>query len=98
MLSPTADELGGLVADGTLPAAFPADAEQVRVLTLGDRVAASWQGAPLATDCVASDQQVASYAIPLLLMDVGLEQVEQCGDVWQAEQADGSRVLWNSAD
>ena len=94
---PTASELNTLREDGTLPKTFPEDAENVRLIRDGDKIAASWTGEPLAGECAPSTDSPAPYAALLLLMDVGLEDVEQCGDVWQATQADGSHVFWNTS-
>ncbi|GAA2835123.1 hypothetical protein FB468_2349 [Leucobacter komagatae] len=95
--SPSTAEVEKLVAEGTFPKGFPKDAEGVRVIQQGDQVAASWKGSPIKADCVPSADGPGSYASLLLLMDVGIQETEKCGDVWQAVQADGSRIFWNSS-
>lgn len=96
--APTAAQIEELVKDGTLPAGFPVDAERVRVIRDGDSVAVSWVGEGIDAKCSPSEGSVGSYAMPLLIMDAGLESVERCGDFWQAVQADDSRVAWNTAN
>ncbi|WP_202382066.1 hypothetical protein [Leucobacter chromiireducens] len=94
--APTTAELERLIADGVLPADFPAAAERVRLIQDGDELAASWTGAALSEGCSAADSSPGSIASMLLLQDVGITEVQQCGAVWQATQADGSHVLWNT--
>lgn len=94
--APTAAELERLIADGVLPADFPTTAERVRLIQDGDELAASWKGDPLSTGCSAAESSPGAIASMLLLQDVGITEVQQCGKVWQATQADGSHVLWNS--
>ncbi|SJN08983.1 hypothetical protein FM113_04960 [Leucobacter sp. 7(1)] len=94
--APSGADLQKLIDDGTLPADFPAGAERVRLIEHGKKLAASWTGEPLGADCSAAESSPGSYAAILLLQDVPLTDIQRCGDVWQATQADGSHVLWNS--
>lgn len=94
--SPSTAEIEQLITDGVLPEGFPKDATNVRLVQDGDRVAASWAGDRLTGSCSAASSSPGSFAMTLLIQDAGLEQVEQCGAVWQATQADGTHVLWNS--
>ncbi|RKQ90004.1 hypothetical protein U746_1252 [Mycolicibacterium mucogenicum 261Sha1.1M5] len=94
---PSAEEVKQFITDGTLPAGFPQDAEGVRVIQQGAQIAASWRGSPIDADCVPSTDGPGAYASALLLMDVGIQQAEKCGDSWQASQADGSRIFWNTS-
>ncbi|MFF8819137.1 MULTISPECIES: hypothetical protein [Leucobacter] len=95
--APSAAEIEKFIADGTFPEGFPSDAKDVRVAQQGKQVAASWKGSPIDADCVPSTDGPGPYASLLLLMDVGIQQTEKCGDFWQATQADGSRLFWNSS-
>ncbi len=97
MLNPTKAEVAQLVADGHLPKGFPADASNIRVIQEGDKIAATWTGGPIDATCEASTERVGSYAGMLLIQDAPITDTEQCGDVWQAKQVDGSRLLWNTS-
>lgn len=94
--APSGADLQKLIDDGTLPADFPADAERVRLIEQGKKLAASWTGEALSADCAAAESSPGSVAAILLLQDAPLTDIERCGDVWQATQADGSHVLWNT--
>lgn len=95
---PKASEIARLVASGALPSDFRPEAGSVRLIASGPRVAATWSGPALASSCAAQDGgSPAGFVSILLLQDVGLTDVQRCGEFWQATQADGSRVLWNDA-
>ena len=54
-------------------------------------------GDPLTDGCEASSGIPNLTMSAMLLQDVAISDVQQCGDVWQATQADASRVAWNEA-
>lgn len=93
--SPTGAELQALIDDGTLPEDFPANGDRVRLVLDSTAVAASWVGPALVAGCEPTKSTPGSYAQPLLLQDVPLENIQVCGDFWQATQADNSQLLWN---
>lgn len=94
---PTEEELAALIKQGKLPETFPTDAKNIRVVEDGDRVAVAWAGEALSGSCSASTETPGSYALGLLIQDAALEEVQQCGDFWQAKQADGTWVSWNDS-
>ena len=85
-----------LVSEDRLPKGFPEGATEIRSVVEGDKVAYAWHGEGRSEGCEASEGFPDGYAAPLLLQDVALKNVVKCGDFWQAEQADGSFVAWNS--
>lgn len=86
--------LGELKSAGDLPADFPKTTD-LRVETDGDSFAVAWKGDRLTSDCVAAEGSPNDVASILLIADGTLEDVQQCGDVWQAVQVDGSNIAWN---
>ena len=95
---PNTSELEALISQETLPKTFPTDAQDIRVVEDGKKIAATWTGPALTGSCTSSTESPGSYALSLLIQDAGLEKVQKCGDFWQAQQVDGSRVLWNNSD
>lgn len=92
-----AEQIDALISAGKLPASFDRDAEGLRVSVSGDEFGVRWIGAPLTDGCEASSGIPNLTMSAMLLQDVAISDVQQCGDVWQATQADGSRVAWNEA-
>lgn len=86
--------LSELKSAGDLPADFPKTTD-LRVETDGDSFAVAWKGDRLTNDCVAAEGSPNDVASILLIADGTLEDVQQCGDVWQAVQVDGSNIAWN---
>lgn len=78
-----------------LPSTFPTETEDLRVEIDGQEFGVSWKGDRISGDCKASDASPNSTASILLLQDAGLKDIQKCGDVYQATQADGSNVAWN---
>jgi len=88
-------QLQDLRENGQLPETFPTRPSDLRVEIDGDTFAIAWKGDRISGECTASTASPNSASMMLLLQDVGLEDVEQCGNVWQATQADGSHIAWN---
>lgn len=79
---------------GSVPKDFP-KTKDLRVEMSGDEFALAWKGGPMATGCKPGDAMPNSTASILLIADGALNDIQQCGDIWQATQADGSYVAWN---
>ena len=90
-------KLEQLKSEGKVPASFTAEPLDLRVEIDGEEFGISWKGQPLTEDCVPGKGLTNSTVSLLMLQDVGIEDVQQCGDVWQATQADGSYIAWNAA-
>lgn len=88
-------KLEQLKSDGKVPASFTTEPLDLRVEIDGEEFGISWKGNPLTEDCVPGTARTNSTVSLLMLQDVGIEDVQQCGDVWQATQADGSYIAWN---
>lgn len=88
-------KLEQLKSDGKVPASFTIEPLDLRVEIDGEEFGISWKGNPLTEDCVPGTARTNSTVSLLMLQDVGIEDVQQCGDVWQATQADGSYIAWN---
>lgn len=91
-------DVARLIDQGILPADFPRNAVSVRMNVDGDAIGVTWNGDRLTEGCMAGDAEVNAPVAMLMLQDVGIENVERCGDFWQADQADGSHILWNLPD
>ncbi|WP_427870196.1 hypothetical protein [Leucobacter luti] len=85
-----------LVSENRLPEGFPETATEIRSVVDGEKIAYAWHGEGRTQGCEPSDGFPDGYAAPLLLQDVALKNVVKCGDFWQAEQADGSFLAWNT--
>lgn len=90
-------QLEQLKSEGKIPASFTAEPLDLRVEVDGEEFGISWKGQPLTEDCVPGEGRTNSTVALLMLQDVGIEDVQQCGNVWQATQADGSYIAWNAA-
>lgn len=88
-------QLQELRDSGKLPSTFPKETKDLRVEVDGKEFGVSWKGDRISGDCKASDATPNSTTSILLLQDAGLEDIQKCGDVYQATQADGSIVAWN---
>lgn len=88
-------QLQELRDSGKLPETFPKETKDLRVEVDGKEFGISWKGDRISGDCKASDAPPNATTSILLLQDAGLENIQQCGDIYQATQADGSIVAWN---
>lgn len=96
-VAPSANEqLAELQLAGKVPASFPASPTVLRVETAGDEFGIYWKGEPMTENCAPGDGTPNSSASSMLLQDVGIEDVQQCGTIWQAKQVDGSYIAWNA--
>lgn len=97
---PTKAKLSGsiqtVLSGAGVPPGFPTDATDVHIETDGELVAVKWTG-PRMEGCTAAAVGAIpnAAAIALLYQDVGIKNIEQCGDFWQADQVDGTHILWN---
>lgn len=85
---------GDLQNAGSIPKDFPAT-KDLRVEVNDDEFAIAWKGDAMTNGCKPGDATPNPTASFLLIADGALTDVQQCGDVWQATQADGSHVAWN---
>ena len=83
-----------LQSSGSIPKNFP-ETKDLRVEVNDDEFAIAWKGSPLTEGCKPSDALPNSTASILLIADGALTNTQQCGDIWQTTQADGSYVVWN---
>lgn len=90
------EQLSELQRAGKVPASFPANPTVLRVETAGDEFGIYWKGEPMTEDCAPGDATPNSTASSMLLQDVGIDDVQQCGTIWQAKQVDGSYIAWNA--
>lgn len=89
------EQLEQLRSEGKVPASFTTEPRDLRVEIDGDEFGVSWKGQPLTEGCTPGEGRTNSAVSLLMLQDVGIEDVQQCGNVWQATQADGSYIAWN---
>ena len=85
---------GDLQNAGSIPKDFPAT-KDLRVEVNDDEFAIAWKGDAMTNGCKPGDASPNSTASILLIADGALTDIQQCGGVWQATQADGSHVAWN---
>lgn len=91
-------QLEQLAREGKIPAGFPNSPSELRVEIQGEEFGINWKGQPISGDCTPGDNTPNQTASTMMLQDVGIEDVQQCGGVWQATQADGSYIAWNLPD
>ena len=92
------EQLAELKRDGKVPASFTDEPSELRIEVNGDEFGIHWKGEPLTQGCTPAHGSPNSTASMMMLQDVGIEDVKQCGDIWQAKQADGSFIAWNAAE
>ncbi|GAA1323437.1 hypothetical protein ACFSWE_09245 [Leucobacter albus] len=89
-------KLEQLKSSGKVPGTFPASPTQLRVEVQGEEFGIHWKGTPMTEGCEPASAQPNAVLSPMLLQDAGIEDVQQCGTLFQASQADGSYIAWNA--
>ena len=84
-----------LQESGSLPVELPERLDGLRVEVAGQEFGILWRGEAITQDCAPAEGTPNKTAARMLLQDVGLTEVQQCRGIYQAVQADGSRVAWN---